>query len=322
MACEKPNVSVRVPGLSKNGKPNRLFLGSALTFFSGKESQKKVADHVSLIPCQQCAGCRLDKSKEWAVRILYEAKQHETSTFITLTYDDNHVPNSLSGPRITTFIKDLRSRLDYRVKKGHLKKGLNKIKFFAIGEYGEKKKRPHYHAILFGGPFACDDPSSTSEEPSRSGGAQWSHSDISAVWPEGRHRISEVTFESAAYVARYSLKKITGASASAHYGTRAPEFLRLSKGVGKTWFDNWHEDTYPQGTVILSGRPEITAPKYYDRLLEKADPELFKETKEAREKNRKKPEPVEDYLKHAHRRNTEGRVRGLNIKNQLKREIE
>lgn len=320
MACEFPNVSVRVPGLSKNGKPNRLFLGSALTFFSGKESEKKVADHVTLIPCQQCAGCRLDKAKEWAVRILYEAKQHEISTFLTLTYDEQHVPDSLSGPRISTFIKDLRSRLDYRAKKGDLKKHASKIKFFAIGEYGEKKKRPHYHAILFGGPFAQEngDP----QEPSRSGGAQWTHPDIAAVWPEGRHRISEVTFESAAYVARYSLKKITGDRARSHYGDRAPEFLRLSKGVGKAWFQDWYQDVYPAGTVVMAGRPEISAPRYYDRLLEKIDSQLFQETKEEREKNRKKHETVEEYLKHAHRRNTEGRVRGLKIKNQLKREIE
>lgn len=319
MACEKPNVSVRVPGLSKNGKPNRKFLGSAIAFFGLKDISKKVGEHVALVPCGQCMGCRLDKSKEWAIRILQETKEHETSIFITLTYDEANVPVSLDGPRITTFIKDLRRRLDYRVEKGELPEEQKKIKFFAIGEYGEKKGRPHYHAILFGGPFARKN--GNDEEPSRSGGAQWTHDDISAVWSEGIHRISEVTFESAAYVARYSLKKITGAAASSHYGDRAPEFLRLSKGVGKSWIDNWYQDIYPQGTVVMPGRPETLAPRYYDRVLEKLNPALLEETKTEREKNRKKHETVEDYLEHSERRNREGRVRGLNMKNQLKREL-
>jgi len=167
MACEKPNVSVVVPGLSRNGKPNRKFLGAATNVFSGEQLHQKVGEHVSLIPCGQCAGCRLDKSKEWAIRILYETRNHETSTFLTLTYDEKHVPDSISGPRITTFIKDLRARLDYKQKTKQIKEEHAKIKFFAVGEYGEKKGRPHYHAILFGGPFGRESTGSNQTRPAR-----------------------------------------------------------------------------------------------------------------------------------------------------------
>lgn len=321
MACEKPNVMTRMRMKTLTGKQSLKFRGSAQKYFDKQKHcpEGKVPENVILIPCQQCAGCRLDKSKEWAIRILYEAKKHETSTFVTLTYDEKHKKDSLDGPRITTFIKDLRARLDYKVKTKVLEKEQAKIKFFAIGEYGEKKGRPHYHAILFGGPFGRQN--GNDEEPSRSGGAQWTHPDIEAVWPEGRHRISEVNFESAAYVARYSLKKITGDRAASHYGDKTPEFLRLSKGVGKAWFEDWYQDIYPQGTVILPERPEILAPKYYDRLLEKIDPALLEETKKEREKNRKKHETIKDYLEHSERRNREGRVRGLKIKSTLKREL-
>jgi len=311
MPCTAPNVTVRVPGLTRNRKPARKFLGSALTFFGMKKATARTSQDVKLIPCQQCMSCRLDKSLDWALRLTYEQRFWETSSFVTLTYDETNVPTSISGPRLTTFIKDLRRRLDYR--------DLGKIKFFGIGEYGDRKGRPHYHAIIYGGPFAYSPECQT--EPSRSGGLQWTSPHIEAVWPEGRHRISEVTFESAAYVARYALKKIKGASASAHYGEKLPEFMRCSNGLGGLHFEQWKTDLYPAGTVIKDGR-EIQAPKYFDRLIEKQNPELWEQTKKEREKTQKIFETVEDYIRYSKRKLDEGRVKGLIAKQQLKREIE
>jgi len=311
MPCTHPNVTLQVPGLSKNLKPNRKFLGSALTFFGTKKLNQKTSHKLKLIPCQQCMSCRLDKSLDWALRLTYETKFWPTSSFVTLTYDNEHATDSISGPRLTTFIKDLRRRLDYR--------GLGKIKFFGIGEYGEKKGRPHYHAIIYGGPFEYTP--GAEAEPARGGGKQWTSEHIQAVWEEGIHRISEVTFESAAYVARYALKKITGAPASAHYGSKAPEFMRCSNGLGRLHFEQWKKDIYPAGTIIREGRA-ISAPKYFDRLIEQTDPEMWEHTQKERQASQKFFDTVDEYVQHAKRRLDEGRVKGLIVKQTLKRKIE
>lgn len=311
MPCTHPNASVQVPGKTRYGKPARKFLGSALSLFAFKPDLARTNPTLKLLPCQQCMSCRLDKSLDWALRLTYEQRSWSTSTFLTLTYDETNVPVSISGPRMTTFIKDLRRRLDYR--------GLGKIKFFGVGEYGEKKGRPHYHLIVYGGPFAYS--RECEKEPSRSGGAQWTNEHIAAVWTEGRHRLSEVTFESAAYVARYALKKVTGTAASSHYGEKLPEFMQCSNGLGRLHFDRWKEDIYPAGSVIKDGR-EIQAPKYFDRLIEKFCPELWAETKKEREKTQKCFQTVEEYVRYSKRKLDEGRVKGLIAKQTLKREIE
>lgn len=314
MACRKPNVMLRQPGRSESGEARWLFVGGALKFFSDKSRSTRVSkENVQLVKCHQCVCCRLERSADMATRLIHQKKFHEVSSFLTLTYDDKHVPSdgSLSRPRIQTFFKDLRARLDYY--------DLGKLKFVYVGEYGEKKDRPHYHAIVFGGPFRRED--CNLEEPSRSGGAQWSSEHIASVWKDGRHRISEVTYESAAYVARYSLKKVTGDLAPSHYGGRTPEFLQVSQGLGREWFEAWKEDTYPQGTVILDDeRGEVITPRYYDRLLKKVDPVLYEKTRELRKEKLEKFESVEDYLRNSERRYREGVVKGLRAKACLKRE--
>ncbi|QKI28897.1 VP4 [Kummerowia striata gokushovirus] len=323
MACQEPSVAVVMPGMTANGKACLKFCGSAKAFFSGKLSEKQRAagvagltkvsrDRVKILPCKQCLGCRLERSRIWACRIIHETKFHDCSSFLTLTYDDKNLVESLDRSRIQTFFRDLRRRLDYR--------SLGKLKFYYVGEYGEKTGRPHYHAILFGGPFGRSQ--CREEEPARGGSPQWSSEHIGAVWPEGLHRISEVTFESAAYVARYALKKVTGAAARAHYGARAPEFGQPSQGVGKKWFEAWKDDTYPAGTVVFPGRGEFMAPEYYDRLLEKVDPALFARVKDERARGRKIFETIDDYLSHTERRYREGVVAGLRAKACLVRGVE
>lgn len=267
MACRHPMVAHRTFGRTKNGRVPMKFICKASSF-SGRWGPD-----LMMLPCRQCIGCRLEQSRQAAIRLVHELKFWPYSGFLTLTYDDGHLPAfaSLDAARWTKFARDLRDRFSYR--------DLGKLKFFAVGEYGDESLRPHYHAIVFAeAPLLVDQ-----VEPSRTGCPQFESPHVSAVWPDGRHRISEVTFESAAYCARYVLKKINGGGAFAHYGRRAREFVRWPKGLGKGHFERWWRDIYPSDQVCLPGRGSFLPPPYYDRLLEKLDPVFFSEIKLARE---------------------------------------
>lgn len=87
------------------------------------------------VPCGSCIGCRINKTSQWTFRLLLEQKNWDKASFITLTYDDDHLPSdaSLHPEDLTLFWKRLRKNLDGR-----------KIKYFACGEYGDATQRPHY----------------------------------------------------------------------------------------------------------------------------------------------------------------------------------
>lgn len=290
MPCYRQQIALPMPGKTRNGKTPYRFIGRATqallsTAFSGDVRFRGF----KLMPCRQCIGCRLEKSRQWATRLMHETKFHHGSIFLTLTYDEEHYPKNRSLIRsdFTGFVKRLRSRCDYGEK--------GKIKVFGVGEYGcdspkgcinpkcKHEARAHYHAIVYG-PFSVSGPDEdrTEQEPARSGDRQFTHSDIDATWTQGMHRYSDVTFESAAYVARYHLKKISGPNAAAHYGDRIPEFVSPGKGIGRSHFKAWKHDVYPSDSVVLPGRGAFLPPPYYDRLLEKTDPRLFESVKAKR----------------------------------------
>lgn len=97
------------------------------------------------IACGQCIGCRLDKARAWAIRCVHESSLYRSNIFVTLTYDNDHLPlyNSLSKRDLQLFFKRLRKHFPDV-----------KIRYFACGEYGEQFQRPHYHAIIFNLDFA------------------------------------------------------------------------------------------------------------------------------------------------------------------------
>lgn len=222
------------------------------------------------LPCGQCIGCRLEKSRRWAVRLMHEAQLHEASSFLTLTYDDSKLPSdgSLKLEDFQLFMKRLR-----RGSSGPLR-------FFHCGEYGETTARPHYHVCLFGEDFAAD---RELYKTSSRGDKLYNSPRLSEVWGLGHAVIGDLTFESAAYVARYCLKKVTGEKAEAHYQGRKPEYVTMSRrpGIGADWFNKYNQEIYRQDSVVMRGK-EMMPPPFYDRLLEKVDPTLFKEIKRAR----------------------------------------
>lgn len=226
------------------------------------------------VPCGQCIGCRLERSRQWAIRCVHEAQLHEKNSFITLTYDNENLPpdKSLHVDHFQKFMKRLRKRF-----------GPN-IRFFHCGEYGEKFARPHYHACLFN--FDFRDKKLWKEVR---GNKLYVSKSLEELWPFGFSTIGDVTFESAAYVARYITKKVTGKNAKDHYElmlpdgelvTRKPEYVTMSRrpGLASAWFQKYSSDVYPSDFIVMREK-KIKPPKYYDRLYEHTYPEEIAEIK-------------------------------------------
>lgn len=234
------------------------------------------------LACGQCIGCRLERSRRWAVRLMHEAQLHEKNSFITLTYDDAHVPSngSLQVEDFQLFMKRLRKRSS------------GPIRFFHCGEYGETTGRPHYHACIFGEDFSDD---RQLYKTSPRGDRLYNSAHLSHVWGLGHAVIGDLTFESAAYVARYVLKKITGDKADEHYQGRKPEYVTMSRrpGIGARWYERFAGDVYPADNCIMRGRA-MMPPPFYDKLLEKTDPALFERIKRKRNESARENAESED----------------------------
>ncbi|QGH72844.1 MAG: replication associated protein [Microviridae sp. ctjyu33] len=225
------------------------------------------------VPCGRCMGCRLERSRQWAVRMMHEAKLYEDNCFVTLTFDEKNLfekcsNGSLDKKHVQDFMKALRYRFSDR-----------KIRFFACGEYGDALFRPHYHLCLFNVDFA------DKVKWKKVNGFWYFNSDLLAsCWTFGHSVISDLTFESAGYVARYCTKKVTGSVAKEHYGDRLPEFAQMSlkPGLGRGWLDRWGKtDCFAHDDVVVRG-VQCKPPRYYDKVLESLDSARFELVKESR----------------------------------------
>jgi len=241
-------------------------------------SKRGVVDSLELA-CGQCVGCRLERSRQWAMRCLHEASLHQDNAFITLTYSDSNLPRggSLDYSDFQKFMKRLRKRIR------------SNVRFYVGGEYGEEFMRPHFHACLFGYDF----PDKVYYKKTGSGESIYTSKLLESLWPLGLCSVGSVTFESAAYIARYCVQKVTGDLAKSHYRVitddgeiidRVPEFnhMSLKPGIGKPWLDKFRTDVFPRDYVVING-VKTKPPKYYDRLFEKEDPGAFSEIVAQRE---------------------------------------
>lgn len=155
------------------------------------------------VPCGQCVGCRLERSRQWAIRCVHESKLHKDNCFITLTYNDANLPSdkSLHYYDFQCFMKRLRKQYPG-----------SKIRYYMCGEYGENFGRPHFHACIFG--FNFDDLKLWKVQNKQK---LYRSKKLEKLWDKGHSSVGTVTFESAAYVARYIMKKVTGDAAKNHY---------------------------------------------------------------------------------------------------------
>lgn len=222
------------------------------------------------LPCGQCVGCRLERSRQWAMRCMHEASLYKRNCFITLTYRDDCLPanGSLNYRDFQLFMKRLRKSFPN-----------SRIRFYMCGEYGEDFNRPHFHACLFNFDFEDKVPVRLL---SGSGSKLFKSKTLERLWPFGYGSIGAVTFESAAYVARYVMKKVNGDRAKDHYKVvdsdgvitwRTPEFNKMSlrPGIGAQWMERFVSDVYPDGNVVVRGH-ESKSPRYYDKRYSKLDP--------------------------------------------------
>ncbi len=235
------------------------------------------------VPCGRCIGCKLERSRQWAVRCMHEASLYDDNCFLTLTYKDERVPRfgSLSMDDWQKFWKRLRRRFVG-----------SRIRFFGCGEYGDHTGRPHYHACVFGFDFVDKVPWRVTN-----GHESWRSVSLEQVWPHGHAELGSVNFDSAAYVARYCTKKITGDAAADHYaavdvetgelGSRLPEFSTMSRrpGIGAGWFEKFADDVYPSDEVIVRGSV-AKPPRFYDQLLARTSPEVAASVQAERRRNR------------------------------------
>lgn len=216
---------------------------------------------------------------------MHEASGHEQNSYLTLTYDAEHVPadGGLVVSHLQAFWRALRKRVSPR-----------KVRYYAVGEYGDINRRPHYHAIVFGHTFPRDGYVRTGDAPLWR--CDWLSKD---VWKRGHVTVGNVNRESIAYVSRYAMKKVLGTTAQsederdARYGRYDPdsglfwrvpsEFAVMSRrpGIGSDWFDEFRGDVFPSDEVVINGRVE-RPPRYYDEKLSDEELDLVKARRKER----------------------------------------
>lgn len=235
-----------------------------------------------LLPCGQCVGCRADRALQWSMRFGHEAKLYESNLFLSLTYDNQHVPQ------------------DYSVKLDHYQKFMKRLRkrfgrkrFGGCGEYGDYNLRPHYHLGVFDLDLA-----DKRQVAMRGNYPVFTSETLRELWPFGSHEIGRFTHEAGGYIARYIFKKMTGEKADEHYRRVspidgqvyqvAPEFFTMSRrpGIGQGWLEQFAGDAFPSDFVIVDGRKVRPATFY----LSKQDEALQERIKRARKARAVKPE--------------------------------
>lgn len=278
MPCYHPMVGTPC-GFTSSGKPDYK-----LSSFRGKAY---MLPGDVLIPCGQCIGCRLDYSRAWADRMMLELDHSKVAFFLTLTYNDDFVHPSmfnddgfpvsftLNKRDVQLFMKRLRSYFPDK-----------EIRYFLAGEYGDRTHRPHYHAIIFG--LSLDDFRSYGSlellSINQNGTAYFKSDWLSeCVWKLGFCLLTECSWQTCAYTARYVTKKAKGLTKDFYAAANlVPEFALMSRrpGIG-LYFPREHPDCYDHKSVRISDlsgcrRVEnVYLPKRVIKMLEKDNPELY-----------------------------------------------
>lgn len=258
-----------------------------------------------LIPCQHCWACNLRKASEWASRLMFETQRHENNYFITLTYDDEHLPmfekcwytdkdgykyefendgtwmGTLQPEDVTRFIKTLRKHYE--------RQGITDIKYFYCGEYGSENERPHYHMILMGAPLDIEQFYSMKLDDKKF--LHWKSKELEKWWGKGFVDVGEVEWGNCSYVARYTMKKINNDNDPREYAEKGKlkEFIRMSRrpGIGRQYYEENKDKIYECDEIIqrnVSGKiTSLKPPSAWDKLLKDENPEKYELIKQSRQ---------------------------------------
>ena len=271
------------------------------------------------IACNNCWGCQLQKSAEWATRIILECEETKNSTpiwdekkkkilhpsnyFITFTYDDEHLhkPEELvdettgkvykndgtwqGGILVENDMKEMfNSMRKYFERKGHVG-----IKYYYCGEYGENTHRSHFHAIIMNLPLDITEFYDTHIDKNFK--AHWKSHEVEKWWNKGMIDIAEVEWSCAAYVARYTMKKLGKTKDTEYYYSqgKTPEFVRMSNrpGIGRRYYERNKDKIYERDEIIqrtVKGNVgSIKPPKAWDKKFKEEFPKEWEKIKKSRE---------------------------------------
>lgn len=244
MSCFYPRIAYQC-GFNENGKKDVRF-ARLRDDWSIKDYRSRYGDSIFLMPCGKCIGCQLDHARDWATRCVLESKYHDKSCFLTLTYDDAHLPSSLEEHKSNKddFIDTLRNA-------GH------KFRVFGCSERGSKTKRLHFHIILFG--YCPEDLDFYSV--GSNGDYLYNSKYLSKIWSRGFVVVGFLTFQSAGYVARYTTKKV-GEKDSFIFMSNRP-------GIGFQYLKDNAEKIVKTDAVYGDFGDSSTAPvpRYFNRFL-------------------------------------------------------
>lgn len=216
------------------------------------------ADRPCDVPCGKCAGCVADKCSAWGVRCYHESLQHEQNSFVTLTYDDAHCPDSLRVDDLQKFFKRMRRR------------GV-KFRYFGVGEYGSLTLRPHYHVLFFGQDFLGG---------AEHFGSYYLNPLVDEAWGQGFVTIAPAEHDSIFYTTGYALKNLD-----------KPDVFQVCSRrpyVGRGWLQQYYDDIARNGFVTIGGQVMRVPASYLRR------PELAFEFEELKETRREYVEGLTD----------------------------
>ena len=304
MSCVKPLIRLYNP--DDREKSGRVYSLARFSELSGKKLRYEDLMYnpkVMLIPCGQCIGCRIRQREDWTTRIELEARDYpkEQVWFVTLTYDDDHVPGML------TRTGEIMRKVQYTWKPGEsrpesvqillyediqkflkrLRKAYRgKLRYFVAGEYGEQTARPHYHMILYGW-----EPTDLKNLYKIHHNGYYTSEWLSNLWGMGQIQIAQAVPETYRYVAGYVTKKmyeIDGKKANAYYElgqTKPFACMSLKPGLGDHYYQEHKAEIWRQGYIQCTNGKQAQIPRYYEKQMEAENPERLWRIKQNRQRN-------------------------------------
>lgn len=304
MSCYKPLIRLYNP--DDREQSGRVYSLARFSQLSGKQLRYEDLMYnpkVMLIPCGQCIGCRIRQREDWTTRIELEARDYpkEEVWFITLTYDDDHVPGMIvktgeimrkvqytwkPGEKRPSSVQILLYEDIQKFLKRLRKASSTKLRYFVAGEYGEQTARPHYHMILYGWK-----PTDLKNLYKIHHNGYYTSKWLADLWGMGQIQIAQAVPETYRYVAGYVTKKmyeIDGKKANAYYElgqTKPFACMSLKPGLGDNYYQEHKAEIWRQGYIQCTNGKQAQIPRYYEKQMEAENPQRLWRIKQNRQKN-------------------------------------
>ena len=304
MSCYKPLIRLYNP--NDREQSGRVYSLARFSQISGKQLRYEdlmYNPRIMLIPCGQCIGCRIRQREDWTTRIELEARDYpkEEVWFITLTYDDEHVPGMIvktgevmrkvqytwkQGEKRPSSVQILLYEDIQKFLKRLRKAYKRKLRYFVAGEYGEQTARPHYHMILYGWK-----PTDLENLYKIHHNGYYTSKWMADLWGMGQIQIAQAVPETYRYVAGYVTKKmyeIDGKKANAYYElgqTKPFACMSLKPGLGDRYYQEHKKEIWKQGYIQCTNGKRAQIPRYYEKQMEAENPKRLWRIKQNRQKN-------------------------------------